>query len=100
MEDRVRIKRKPSHWRFALRCIALVLGAFCLLFLPEQSGFADQPEWIWSPKKSGAKDLKNPGECYFRKKFTLIRPEDAEMESRKKKEDSGQRIPREKGRSM
>ncbi|MDA7926171.1 c-type cytochrome [Mariniblastus sp.] len=80
MEDRVRIKRKPSHWRFALRSIALVLGAFCLLFLPEQSGFADQPEWIWSPKKSGAKDLKNPGECYFRKKFTLIRPEDAEME--------------------
>ncbi|MCP4776409.1 MAG: hypothetical protein GY880_19465, partial [Planctomycetaceae bacterium] len=41
---------------------------------------ADQPEWIWSPKKSGAKDLKNPGECYFRKKFTLIRPEDAELE--------------------
>ena len=80
MEDRVRIKRKPSHWRPALRVIALVLGASCLLFLPEQSSFADQPEWIWSPTKSGAKDLTAPGECYFRKKFTLIRPEDAEME--------------------
>ena len=80
MEDRVRIQRKPSDWRLANRSYALLLGVFCVLLLPEPSILADQPEWIWSPKKSGAKDLKDPGECYFRKKFTLIRPEDAEME--------------------
>ncbi len=80
MEDRVRIKQKPSPGRLICRSFALLVGAFCFLLLPESSILADQPEWIWSPKKSGAKDLKNPGECYFRKKFTLIRPEDAELE--------------------
>ncbi len=80
MEDRGRIQRKPALWRLAGRSVALAVGAFCFLFLQEPSIFAEQPEWIWSPKKSGAQDLKNPGECYFRKKFTLIRPEDAEME--------------------
>ncbi|MFK7769930.1 MAG: HEAT repeat domain-containing protein [Mariniblastus sp.] len=41
---------------------------------------ASQPQWIWTPKKTGVAGVEPQGECYFRKKFTLVKPEQAEME--------------------
>jgi putative heme-binding domain-containing protein len=40
---------------------------------------AQQSEWIWSPKIAAA--AGNPqGDCYYRKKFSLVRPQTAELE--------------------
>ena len=41
---------------------------------------ADEPQWIWSPKQTNINGTASHGECYFRKKFTLIRPMKAELE--------------------
>jgi len=38
-----------------------------------------EPDWIWTPKTSIAKQATPPAECFFRKKFTLIGPEKAEL---------------------
>ena len=56
------------------------LLAATVLLASSSSGIADQPQWIWSPKKSGVAGVNSQGECYFRKKFTLVKPEQAEME--------------------
>lgn len=77
------------------RFLALALGMACLSLLAIVAAEAEakystrqataktaasQPEWIWTPKKTGVAGVKPQGECYFRKKFTLVRPEKAEME--------------------
>ncbi len=43
------------------------------------NGAADEPAWIWSPQKSGIPGVKPQGECYFRKKFTLVGPQQAQL---------------------
>ena len=43
------------------------------------STFAGDPDWIWTPHKSGIPGVKPQGECYFRKKFTLVGPQKAEI---------------------
>lgn len=41
---------------------------------------AQQPNWIWSPKKDIVAPGESQGECYYRKQFTLVKPEQAELE--------------------
>lgn len=41
---------------------------------------AQQVNWIWTPQKPVLENTSDSqGECYFRKEFTLIRPESAEL---------------------
>ncbi|MEL7499245.1 MAG: c-type cytochrome [Planctomycetota bacterium] len=55
-----------------LACLSLVLAS-------QQAVQADEPAWIWTPQKSGIAGVKPQGECFFRKKFTLVGPEKAEI---------------------
>ena len=54
--------------------------AFLLAVLLVVSPAAGQQpsSWIWSPV--GDSTLEEPGQCFFRKKFTLIKPERAELQ--------------------
>lgn len=51
-----------------------------LVITPVGTCWGDQPDWIWSPTKAGVGGINSEGECYFRKKFTLIRPDKGEIE--------------------
>lgn len=77
-------RKTPSYDGFSMRILKPVFRlSFALLMfamLVPGTSQADQPEWIWTPKKSGIGGVNSQGECYFRKKFTLIRPEQAELE--------------------
>ena len=43
------------------------------------AAMAGEPEWIWTPKTTVTKSGAAQGECFFRKKFTLVGPEKAEL---------------------
>ncbi|MEM9939951.1 MAG: c-type cytochrome [Planctomycetota bacterium] len=66
--------------RFHLLLIATL--AMLSANLSPASLLANSANWIWTPQKSVAPGgSKSPlGECFFRKKFTLIKPEKAEIE--------------------
>ena len=49
------------------------LIAACALFVPASRTLAAEAEWIWSPAYE--KELAEPGDCYFRKSFSLSTPE-------------------------
>ena len=50
-----------------------------ILTLSTQQLAAQEPEWIWSPKKAVTATEQSQGVCFFRKKFKLIRPEKGEL---------------------
>ena len=55
----------------------LTLLLSCLLSQAESVG--QTAKWIWSPKVENAAGSQPQGDCYFRSKFTLIKPEKAEV---------------------
>ena len=55
----------------------LTLLLACLLGQAEAS--AQTAKWIWSPKVDGVAGEKAQGDCYFRSKFTLIKPDKAQI---------------------
>ena len=55
----------------------VLIGAF---LAAHATAVAGEAYWIWSPKDTKAVDAKSQGVCYFRKKFTSLRPEKAELE--------------------
>ena len=63
-----------------IRITMFSLLTLAVLLTSNLSLIADQPQWIWTPKKTGVAGVQSQGECYFRKKFTLVKPEQAEME--------------------
>lgn len=73
---------KDRNFSFANRQTSLILSLATLLtlfaWLPA-SAQAGDPAWIWTPQKSGVAGVKPQGDCYFRKKFTLVGPEKAEI---------------------
>ena len=60
------------------------LAFLALILLANSAAFAGEAYWIWSPKKAGIgpgiSQKQSQGVCHFRKKFTLLRPETAELE--------------------
>ena len=67
--------------RYALRrTLMFGLALLTSFIVADAAVFGDQPQWIWSPKKTVTNESKSQGECYYRKKFTLVRPVKAEME--------------------
>ena len=77
MEDRL---SNPNRFCFSVaRLLPLVAGLIVICSLTAGSAIADEPDWIWTPKTSIAKQATPPAECFFRKKFTLIGPEKAEL---------------------
>ena len=58
--------------------LVALIAISCCWALPG-TGAADEPAWIWSPQKSGIPGVKPQGECYFRKKFTLVGPQRAQL---------------------
>jgi putative heme-binding domain-containing protein len=77
-------RKTLSYNGFSTKSIQGVCRFSCVLMvfilMADASSFGDQPNWIWTPKKTGIGGVNSQGECYFRKKFTLIRPDQAEME--------------------
>ncbi len=61
--------------RRTLFVLSLLMG--CLLGPGEV--VAQQAQWIWSPKVDYVAGDQAQGTCYFRSKFTLIKPEKAEI---------------------
>ena len=57
--------------------LSLAFGMAILLFA--QPVCAQEAQWIWSPKTSLTEPGDSQGECYFRKQFTLARPEQAQL---------------------
>jgi hypothetical protein len=47
--------------------------------LGQADAVAQTANWIWSPKVSNVTGENPQGDCYFRSKFTLIKPEKAEV---------------------
>ena len=82
MEDRL---SNSNRFYFAtLLSAAARMSAATLLLIVACSfvsnvAMAGEPDWIWTPKTSAAKAGAGQGECFFRKKFTLIGPEKAEL---------------------
>ncbi len=70
--------RKMNYRRIEFRALhALII---CIATVFSTSGLqAQQPNWIWSPKQPILASGESQGECFFRKKFTLVRPESAEL---------------------
>lgn len=67
---------KQSPW---VRLLPLAAILFVVCGLANSSALAGEPDWIWTPKTNFAKTKTSQGDCFFRKKFTLIGPEQAEM---------------------
>lgn len=63
----------------AFRSIVLIVVGIASIAWVGESLHADEPAWIWTPHKSGIPGAKPQGECYFRKKFTLVGPQKAEI---------------------
>lgn len=81
MEDRKMFQpfnenTNQSLWRTLMFAVLLVFSSP----LMNANASAGEPEWIWSPRDTSIEGLTAQGECYFRKKFTLIRPQQAELE--------------------
>ena len=67
-----------SRIRRQIKCFIIL--SLAIFVSSDTSVLAQKAEWIWSPKQSVKGGLQSQGECFFRKKFTLIRPEQAEIE--------------------
>ena len=61
--------------------LRMVFGLTLLLacLLGQAEAAAQTAKWIWSPKVDSVTADKPQGDCYFRSKFTLIKPEKAEI---------------------
>ena len=61
--------------------LRMVFGLALLLasLLGQAEATAQSAKWIWSPKVDSVTGDKPQGDCYFRSKFTLIKPEKAEV---------------------
>ena len=70
---------KDAQQSFWPRLLPLVAVLIVTCGLATSSAIAAEPDWIWTPKTNIAKRSKDPSECFFRKKFTLIGPEKAEL---------------------
>jgi putative heme-binding domain-containing protein len=60
-----------------VRIMLLAPFVLMLLFAFQRSLNGQESYWIWSPQQN-VKNLQE-SECFFRKKFTLVRPEKAEL---------------------
>ena len=67
---------KQTPWARLLTLVAVVIVTCSFA---NGSVIAGEPDWIWTPKNSISKRTTSPDECFFRKKFTLIGPEKAEL---------------------
>jgi hypothetical protein len=78
MEDRI---IRPSVFGACNPLRTLMFGMAILVGLSfTNASIGDEPQWIWSPKQTTVNGGASHGDCYFRKKFTLIRPMKAELE--------------------
>ena len=61
--------------------LRMVFGLALLLacIVGQAEATAQSAKWIWSPKVDSVAGEKPQGDCYFRSKFTLIKPEKAEI---------------------
>ena len=66
---------KQSWWARLLPLVAVLIVTCSLT----SSAIAGEPDRIWTAKTNAAKPTTGPNECFFRKKFTLIGPEKAEL---------------------
>lgn len=80
MDDRELLTFCIRKWLVPSRTLMFSMVLMANFIITDTSVKGDQPHWIWSPMKTGAVDLNSQGDCHFRKKFTLIRPEKAVME--------------------
>lgn len=65
---------RPRYIRLAaFTFLVALLGSY------SQAVGAEEPDWIWTPKTSVGKTARGITECYFRKKLTLVGPQQAEM---------------------
>ncbi len=80
MDDREKSTTCIGSWLAPSRTLMFGLILLFSFIITDKSVWGDQPYWIWSPKITGAAELNSQGDCHFRKRFTLIRPVDAEME--------------------
>ena len=75
MEDRLSNSNRFCCLATRLSVVTLLLIIACSFV--GGSASAGEPDWIWTPKTSvGRSGVK---ECFFRKKFTLIGPEKAQL---------------------
>ena len=63
----------PRSIRFGI----FALAAVAVMVTTEATSIAQQASWIWSPRSDV--DQYQRAECYFRKKFTLVRPEKCQL---------------------
>ncbi len=66
-----------SNLPFSIRISVLAPIVLVMLFAVQVSVEAQDSKWIWSPKSNVGKHQR--AECYFRKKFTLVRPEKSQL---------------------
>ncbi|MFT7630843.1 MAG: glucose/arabinose dehydrogenase, partial [Mariniblastus sp.] len=67
--------RSISSFRTLWFGLVMVAG----VLVPTTSN-ADEPQWIWSPKLTAGNQAGAVQECYFRKRFNLVRPLEASLE--------------------
>ena len=77
MEDR--LSNSNRFYSAGTRLSAVILLLIVACSFANSSAMAGEPDWIWTPKISVAKRGTGQGECFYRKKFTLIGPEKAEL---------------------
>ncbi len=86
MDDRrfclteVSILNKSHRLLKAARTSMFGVVMVAVFLMTDASANAGESYWIWSPKKTGIDASQSQGECHFRKKFTLLRAEQAELE--------------------
>ena len=78
MEDRLSNSNRFYAATRLSRLTAVMLLIIACGFA-SNSAMADKPDWIWTPKTSVVSSGTSQGECFFRKKFTLIGPEKAQL---------------------
>jgi len=67
---------KLSLWTRLLPAVVLLIAACSVA---NSAAMAGEPDWIWTPKTLISKQGSGQGECFFRKKLTLVGPEKAEL---------------------
>ena len=60
-----------------VRAAVLLPVSLAMLFASPLFTAAQESQWIWSPRQDS--NTVQRTDCYFRKKFTLVRPEDSEL---------------------
>ena len=66
---------KQNPWSRLLPLVVALVVSYSLV----STAIADEPDWIWTPKTNIGKQTTSPSQCFFRKKFTLVGPEKAEL---------------------